>query len=127
MDVCSQRATDLDWAMIVRNRGGDAAAIAPRGTPDAALAERAGAEVARELGGRYLVKYLPRTRLHDYQNGSPGTEYATPTMYTPSEAPVYLNLPYVEDSRLWALFLDPGIIDVVLGPRWVELGQGIEY
>jgi hypothetical protein len=71
MGVCSRLATVLDHEML-EVRG---VIIASRLTPDDELPRKDGKDVADELGGRYLLRYmLP------HQTGSSPTEVRPGTM-----------------------------------------------
>jgi hypothetical protein len=53
-------------------------------------------------------------------------QFVTPTPYSPAETVVWLALPNPA-PRDYALFLDPGRIPAICGPRRVRLGGGLEY
>jgi hypothetical protein len=103
------------------------AAIAGRGTPDFQLQRRSGGDVARELGNRYLLRYLLAHQLGQFQNGSSRNHHVTPTPYSPEDTISWLALPRPTEPRTHVMLLDPARISVILGPRWVRLGKGIEY
>jgi hypothetical protein len=124
MGTSSWLATLLDQEMLEVQQ---AAAIASRGTPDSQLQRRSGADVARELGNRYLLRYLLPHQLGQFQNGSSGKHCLTPTPYSPEETISWLALPQPTEPRTYVMLLDPARISVILGPRWVRLGKGIEY
>ena len=83
--------------------------------------------MAAELGGRLLLRYLTPAQVGSFTNGSDREHYVTPTPYAPDEAIRWLALPGVTVPREHALVLDPASIDVILGPRKVRWGGGIEY
>jgi hypothetical protein len=116
-------ATVLDQEML-EGRGVE---IASRVTPDAQLPEKAGVDVFAELGGRFLVRYLLKESLPGAIRGTAKVTYVTPTPYSPKDAVELLMLPAEDRTREHAMLLDPRGISVVLGPRWVQGGFGIEY
>jgi hypothetical protein len=101
--------------------------IASRDTPDSQLKRRSGADVATELGNRYLLRYLLAHQLGQFRNGSSRKHYVTPTPYSAEETISWLALPQPTEPRTYVMLLDPARISVILGPRWVRLGKGIEY
>lgn len=101
--------------------------IAARTTPNDALPRKSGAEVANELRGRVLLRYLVGERINSYQPGSPQLLYTSPTPFAPSDLSSWLALPSPEIARTFVTMLDPAQIHVILGPRWVRRGKGIEY
>lgn len=124
IETCAFIATTLDKAMLLAR----SVQVASEETPDVQLPMKRGIEVARELAGRYLVRYiLPK----DYGRNAEGLTvktYTTITAYRPTDAMPYLNLPPAHQERTHVLLLDPSKIDVVLGPRFVLFGKGgIEY
>ncbi len=90
-----------------------------------AMPNRAGADVAAELAGRALLRYVDIARFHE--KGSSGKVFVTPTPYSPEDLLSALALPAPHLLRSYALWLDPALIDVIKGPRWVLGGTGIEY
>ena len=116
-------ATILDQEML-EGRGVE---IASRITPDARLPKKSGEQVFAELGGRFLVRYLLKEGLSTAIRGTTKTTYVTPTPYSPTDAVELLMLPAEDRQREHAMLLDPRNIFVVLGPRWVQGGFGIEY
>ena len=117
-------ATVLDEELLERVHG---VVIAPRMTPDMHLPARTGHDVARELGGRYLLRYVLEEQLGVFADGSDAAHYVTPTPYAPGETVVYLSLPRPASPRRYVMMLDPLRIAEIRGPRWVRLGPGIEY
>ncbi len=101
--------------------------IAPRTIPDSRLPTRPGPDVAKELGGRYLLRYLLPHQVGDFRFGSDKRHYATPTPYAPEETVSWLYLPSPAQARCFVMLLDPSRILEIQGPRWVRLGKGIEY
>ena len=116
-------ATVLDQEMI-EGRGGT---IAARSIADAALPPRSGADVAAELQGRFLVRYMLRSQVGDYGGGSTDKHWVTPTPLCTREIPSFLTIPNPLGRRTHAMLLDPAAITEILGPRWVRGGTGIEY
>jgi hypothetical protein len=101
--------------------------IAASTTKDEDLPRKSGTEVADELGGRYLVRYLLSHQLGRYLKGSPEKHFVTPTSYKPDEAVTWLALPLPGEPRPYVILLKPEPLTEVRGPRWVNLGGGIEY
>ena len=123
MNVCSWLATWLDWEMLVQ-RG---VAIEPPTTPIALLHRKTGSQVADELGGRYLIRYLLVGQVGLFSRGTRRLQYVTPTPYAPSETVSYLALPNPTEPRPYALVLDPSQISFIWGPQWIRGGQGVQY
>jgi len=124
MGTNSWLATWMDAKMLL-----DAGTpIAPALVPGAAsLPGRTGADVARELHGRPLVRFLLAKDTTRFNKGSDAETYVTPTPYTPEEAVRYLVLPGKPTPRRSALLLNPELIDEIIGPMWVATGRGIQY
>ena len=101
--------------------------IFPRSTPDLAMPPKTGIVVSRELGERYLLRYLLRDQVGRFTAGSTDPHYVTPTPYSPQELTSYLALPNPKKRRAYVLVLDPKKIAEIRGPRWVRGGNGIEY
>jgi hypothetical protein len=91
------------------------------------LLERTGAQVATELSGRYLLRYLLPHQVGQYAAGSGDQHWVTPTPYAPEETVSWLALPAPRDPRTYVMVLHPAQIPVICGPRWVRFGGGIEY
>lgn len=119
----SRLAKVLDQEMIERSGTTIASAV----TSDADLAVRRGADVAAELGGRLLVRYMLRRQLGLFSGGSTDRHFVTPTPLSPVALRSFLALPSVTDSRRFAMLIDPAAVDLIQGPRWVRGGDGIEY
>jgi hypothetical protein len=109
-------ATEMDSLML----GGK---IAPKGVPDAALPIRSGSDVADELHGRMLVRYV----IDAHEPPRSMATYVCPTPLSTEELDAFLALPRPGVRREYAIFLDPTRIDNIQGPRWCSMGQGIEY
>lgn len=118
-------ATLLDWEMLEVVNG---VPIAPSTTRDEDLDEKTGAKVSKDLGGRYLLRYLLPQQAGQFQEGSPGRRHCvTPTPYAPEETISWLALPEPTRPRTLIMLLDPSRIQKIRGPRWIRLGKGIEY
>jgi hypothetical protein len=114
----------LDQEMIERH----GTTIAARNVPDALLPAKTGAEVAREVGDRLLLRYLLPEQVGLFQVGSSKLTFVTPTAFRPEDTVSYLALPAAGKPRSYVLLLDPRKIDrMILGPRWIRGGRGIEY
>jgi hypothetical protein len=98
-------------------------AISGEWTADEELAERSGDEVAQELGGRMLLRYVEDST----EKSRSRATFVSPTAYSADEVGAYLALPNPESPRRHVLFLNPSCIERIKGPRWVMQGQGIEY
>jgi hypothetical protein len=116
-------ATILDQEMIEGGGG----AIAARSVRDGALPARTGAEVAAELRGRLLARYMLRSQIGEFAGGSTEMHWVTPTPLSTKEIPRFLAVPRPAGRRTHAVLLDPAPIPEIRGPRWVKTGQGIEY
>jgi len=122
--VASWLATMLDQESL-EARG---VSIAGRLTSEAKLEVRSGSEVARELGGRVLLRYLLEEQVDFFTNGSISRKHwLTPTPYAPSETIAWLALWVPNRPRRHVMLLDPARIDAIKGPRWIRFGRGIEY
>ena len=101
--------------------------IAARVTPDDSLPLKSGRDVALELGGRYLLRYMLPHQVDQFREGSRARHFVTPTPYSPEDTVSWLYLPKPTGDRPFVLLLDPASIPSLQGPRWVRLGNGIEY
>ena len=119
-------ATNLDQEMLEAGRN-PAVVIAARPTPDGGLPRKNGGQVAAELGGRYLLRYLLPHQVGLYRHGSADPHCATPTPYAAADTVSWLKLPRARQDRPFVMFLDPAQISEIWGPRWVRFGKGIEY
>jgi hypothetical protein len=122
MSTCSAIATRLDYEMLVAA----GATIFPPNTPLAVMPVRTGKQVAAELGGRLLLRYLLRSQYKQFTAANQQLQFVTPTAYAPAETVIWLALPN-PTPRHFALFLDPAQIPSICGPRRVRLGGGVEY
>jgi hypothetical protein len=93
----------------------------------AALPSKTGREVAKELGGRYLIRYVLTSQVGRYRTGSTERHWVTPTPYGPEEIVSWLALPDPTSIRRFAMILDPNVIPQIQGPKRILGGQGIEY
>lgn len=92
-------------------------------TIDEEMPLRSGAEVAGEIAGRMLLRYT----WDQNEAGRDSPTFVTPTPLSQEEVPHWLNLPNRALPRPWVLLIDPAQVEVVQGPRWCSMGQGIEY
>ena len=125
MNHAVQFALMLDEEML----GLHGVAISRPWVPDHALP--ISANLASQLCGRYLIKYV---RKRDRKRYSPplsgiatytGVHYVTTTAICPDALSPMLNLPPLSLPR-YALILNPAQL-TVHGPRWVRGGRAIEY
>ena len=131
MGTSSWLATLLDQEMLEAVRQ-PRIPIWPRTTLDGGLPQLQGPQVAAQLGGRYLLRYLLPRQVSDVsiyaRDGSNAPHWVTPTPYAPDETVSWLALPVPTQSRLFVMLLDPEkITRTICGPRWVRMGKGIEY
>jgi hypothetical protein len=122
MSTCSAIATRLDEEMLAHRP----AIVYPPHTPFSSMPSRSGSDIAVELGGRYLLRYLLRKQYRHFTAGSSSPHFVTPTPYSPSEVISWLALP-TPARREFVLFLDAMHLSDVRGPRRVSLGGGLEY
>jgi hypothetical protein len=101
--------------------------IANPHTPVDRLPRKSGARVSRELGGRLLLRYIPRNRAGTFSEGIWLPVWTTPTPLSPDEAISALALPNTSLPRDVVMLLDPVRIRRIRGPRRIRFGQGIEY
>ena len=102
-------------------------AIGASAVATSALPQKTGRQVARELGDRYLMRYLLPHQVGQFVGGSSGPHWVTPTAYAPEETISWLALPAPRDPRPYVMLLKPEEIVDIWGPRWVRFGGGIEY
>jgi hypothetical protein len=103
--------------------------IASENTPDDQVPFAT--NLAAQLSGRYLIKYVRQTDLSRYSSLSgltyfPGPHFVTPTAIAAPDLPAALNLPPLP-SPSGALLLQPSILTLVRGPRRIAAGIGVEY
>lgn len=97
-------------------------------TPLVDMPDRVGSDVAVELGGRLFLRYLTKSQLTTFLDGSTSRgHWVTPTAISPTDVVDWLALFAPSEPRHHALLLDPALVPVVRGPSWVRLGSGIEY
>jgi hypothetical protein len=120
---CSHLATYLDIAMLRTN----GVSIADASVAESALPLKPGPEVALELSGRFLLRYLRKAEVDFYSFGSLNRHFCTPTAYSAEECAAWLCLPDPTVRRTHVLLLDATKVSEIRGPRWVEGGRGIEY
>lgn len=102
--------------------------IAPRPQRVEDLPDRHGLDVAQELGGRFLARYLTPSQVALFADGSTDRgHWVSPTAIAPEDVVAWLALFAPLVKRQHALLLDAAMIEVIRGPAWVRLGQGIEY
>lgn len=85
------------------------------------------AQLATQLGGRPLLRYLLAHQAEEARTGRAGVVYATPTPMDPLEVAPANATPAVDRTRPFVLLLDPLLLAGVRGPRRVRQGFGIEY
>jgi len=123
MAVCAPKlATLLDQEWLEKRT-----TIAPRLTAIQRLPLKTGAEVADELGGRFLLRYIRYQQLRTLMDGVRDEQFVTPTAYGAEDAVSWLTLPSPDRPPTHLLLLDPAKLTRVRGPRWVRMGGGIEY
>ncbi len=115
MGTSSWLATLLDQEMLELKRS---VSICHRLMPDTQLPQKSGQQVANELGGRYLLRYLLSHQVGQFTVGSNHRQYVTPTAYSPEETISWLALPAPKQPRPYALLLDPARMPdtEILGP-----------
>ena len=101
--------------------------IAARITLDKDLPIRQGHEVAQELGGRLLVRYMLRDQVRWFGAGSTNRHCVTPTPLARKDTVPVLALPVPDKGRPFAMLLNPADVAEIQGPRWIRGGSGIEY
>src|SRR4051794_7597686 len=102
-------STQLDAVML-----GNAIYASACRTSD--LPDRTGAEVAEELGGRYLMRYVDYSSVHEA--GREIETFVCPTPYAGDELCEWLALPRPDLRRDYVVLIDPREIATVKGPRW---------
>lgn len=103
--------------------------VHPFTTPDTALPHRP--DLADELAGRFLIKYVrePDVQRYSIMSGVthfPGVHFVTPTVLCAEVLQAALHLPPVRPFPKYALVLDPAKLEAY-GPRRIRGGQGVEY
>lgn len=120
-------AVDVALALDEEMLGANGVTIASPFIPNTSLPP---ADLANELGGRCLIKYLRKGAHTRYSLTSgithfPGIHYLTPTPICASQLIQVLNLPPYPTPR-YALLLDPNKL-TAHGPRRIRTGRGFEY
>ena len=123
MGTSSRLATQIDHEMLMAHH----VTIAASSILNSALPQRPGLDVAKELGDRYLLRYLLPHQVGAYTSGSTDPHWVTPTAYSPEDTVSWLALPAPRSPRPYVLLLKPDAIPSIWGPRWVRFGGGIEY
>jgi hypothetical protein len=121
-------ATDLSLALDEEMLGRHGVVIAPPWTPDTTLTPCA--DLAAQLGDRYLLKYVRRDDRTIYAAPSrtawfSGVHHVTPSVICRGDLVSALNLPPLAPPR-YALLLDPAKLEA-LGPRRIRGGRAVEY
>src|SRR2546423_948510 len=111
---CSLLATRLDYEILAQQ----GVAIAAAAFPYERLPRRRGVDVARELGGRFLIRYLRPQQVGAFIVGTEDACWVSPTAYTPEEAIIYLALTNPTVPRDHALLLNPARIPTIVGLQW---------
>lgn len=124
MPHAARLAMTLDEEMLIRN----GVTIVPPTTPDSKLPHCI--DLADQLSGRSLIKYVRTDDRHRYSVLSsithfPGVHYLTPTPLCREAVTGALNLPPFATPR-YALVLDPTKL-TAHGPRRIRGGSAIEY
>lgn len=101
--------------------------IAGRGVAVETMPDRTGSDVVEDLGDRYVLRYLTASQVSDFVDGSDRAHWVTPTALSPDNVVPWLALYAPKSPRAHVLLLDLNEIEVVRGPAWIRLGQGIEY
>jgi hypothetical protein len=115
-------ALSLDIRFLLDRCAGEPLEIWPEGASLETMPMRTGGQVADELAGRMLVRYVTE------QHPPPASEaWLTPTPLGARGAGTILHLPHQVTTRHWVLVIDPARVGVIQGPRRVTMGQGIEY
>lgn len=91
------------------------------------LPVRNGIDVAQELRGRLLLRYVLPSQVGMFGQGSRLEHWATPTPLAAEDVVSWLDLPSPSQPRTHVMLLDPAKIEAIQGPKWVRHGQGIEY
>jgi hypothetical protein len=123
LECCaSYLAVSIDLKFLLDRRAEESPDIWPENARLAEMPTRTGRQVAGELGGRMLLRYVTE------QHPPPASEaWLTPTPLGARGAGPILHLPVQVTARHWVLVIDPARVDAIKGPRRVIMGQGIEY
>lgn len=125
MEACTRLAAHLDISMLL----GAGIDIHNEGVRDDDMPFVL--DLAGDLGGRFLIKYVREDDLDRYSSLSgikffPGRHFVTPTTIAVADLEAALNLPHLSMPR-GALLLRPEELTSVRGPRRVAAGVGVEY
>jgi hypothetical protein len=101
--------------------------IAARRTAVETMPDRGGCDVVEDLGDRHALRYLTASQVTEFVDGSTRPHWVTPTALSPEEVVPWLALYAPKLPRAHVLLLDLNEVEVVRGPAWIRLGQGIEY
>lgn len=102
--------------------------IVSRGESIEFMPGRPGTDVATELGGRLLIRYLTASQVSEFNDGSTDRgHWVTTTAISPEDVVFWLALFSPLVPRQHALLLDPSQISEIRGPAWIRVGAGIEY
>ncbi len=93
---------------------------------------RRGREVAIELGGRLLLRYIRESEVKSHSHHAvfgalTGPAWCSPTPYSSRDAIHALAWPFSTDAPTHVLLLNPAEIPEIQGPHRVRYGSGIEY
>ena len=101
--------------------------IAARAVSVEHMPDRSGPDVVDDVGDRYVLRYLTASQTSEFVDGSDRGHWVTPTALSPDQVVSWLALYAPRLPRAHVLLLDLNEIEVVRGPAWIRLGQGIEY
>lgn len=117
-------ATMLDQEQIE----GAGTAIESRLVDVEGMPPRSGHDVASELGGRLLIRYLTNAQVGDFDGGDTSRgHWTTPTPVGRDDVAHWLSLFAPNVERDHVLLLDPAAVPTICGPAWIRFGEGIEY
>ncbi len=124
MGTSSLIATNLDIEMFALRR----LKIDSARTPDGQLDTDDAAHFAKAVP-RLLLRYVRSHQIGALSGGTTTPQYVTVTPYAGDEAVSWLALPNPMDPPTHVLLLDPAQMagHRLAGPRWVRLGNGIEF
>jgi hypothetical protein len=117
-------ANSLDTQFLLRRRRDQIDRIWEEDVPLEEMPVRSGSEVADELAGRMLLRYVTE----QHPPPADGRQvWLTPTPLGVVGAVELLHLPNQIAKRHWVLVIHPARLEQIKGPRRVIMGQGIEY
>ncbi len=122
-------AVDLSITLDEEMLGRHGISVASPWTPDSLLPPCP--DLARQVGDRFLLKYVRRDDRQRYSCFSgithySGVHYVTPTAICRQEVVAVLNLPAPLPAPAFALILDANLLEAQ-GPRRIRSGRGLEY